>query len=216
MNAVIFDLDGLLIDSEKISYEIILKLLEPFGIDFSLKEYAQQYSGKTEVTNIRHLIEEYQLPLKLEEGLEKTFALEREMLFKHVDLKPGARELLDYLKKGCFKIALASSSTEERALKIREDHGIRDYFDAFSFGHEVENGKPAPDIFLKACEKIGEDPENCLVLEDREAGIQAAYSAGIPVICIPDMKRPGQEFIEKTECLLDSLVDVITWMESAE
>ena len=213
MNAVIFDLDGLLIDSEKISYDIIVKLLAPQGFDFSIQGYARQYSGKTEGMNVGNLIRAYDLPWTLEEGLEKVSALERELLYKKVDLKPGARELLDYLKERHFKTALATSSTEDRALKILTCLGIRECFDAFAYGYEVEHGKPAPDIFLRACAKIGEKPENCLVLEDSEAGVQAAFAAGIPVICIPDLKRPGEEFIQKTECLLESLADVIPWIE---
>ena len=74
-------------------------------------------------------------------------------------------------------------------------------------------GKPYPDIFKKACEYAKEPPENCLVLEDSEAGIQAAYAAGIDVICIPDMKEPGEEFRRMETAELPSLADVISWLE---
>ena len=77
----------------------------------------------------------------------------------------------------------------------------------------MEKGKPEPDIFLKACEKIGEKPEDCLVLEDSMAGIQAAHAAHIPVICIPDMKTPDRNYAEMALMVLDSLSDVISYLQ---
>ena len=81
-------------------------------------------------------------------------------------------------------------------------------------GPEVKRGKPFADVFLQAAEKLNEKPENCLVLEDSEAGIQAAYAAEIPVICIPDMKRPGKEYAEMTTDILGSLTEVIGYLNT--
>ena len=78
----------------------------------------------------------------------------------------------------------------------------------------MKRGKPFPDIFLKACEDANEPGKNCLVLEDSEAGIQAAYSAGIDVICIPDMREPGEEFQKMVTAQLISLKDVIIWLHT--
>ena len=84
------------------------------------------------------------------------------------------------------------------------------------FGYEVERGKPWPDIFLKACEKAQEKPENCLVLEDSETGVQAACAAGIPVICIPDMKRPGEEILQGAVGVMESLEHVEDFLKEQE
>ena len=81
------------------------------------------------------------------------------------------------------------------------------------FGTELKRGKPYPDIFLKAAEYAKEPPEQCLVLEDSEAGVQAAYAAGIDVICIPDLKQPSKEYKEKATAVMDSLDEVIGWLE---
>ncbi|WP_207711019.1 HAD family hydrolase [Romboutsia sp. CE17] len=212
IKAVIFDLDGLLIDSEIISYKIYKEILHKFGHDFSIEEYAQNFSGKTEVKNVTNLIDTYNLPWTIEMGLNNVFEIESKFLAKGVALKTGAKELLAYLKDKCFKIAIASSSTEDRALTILKQHNIIEYFDEFVFGHEVEKGKPSPDIFLKACDKLSENPEECLVLEDSEAGIQSAYSAGIPVICIPDMKVPNQNYLDMTKAVLHSLEEVVYYL----
>ena len=97
-------------------------------------------------------------------------------------------------------------------IEISIQNGHNCWLKEFVFGYEVKKGKPAPDIFLRACEKIGENPEDCLVLEDSEAGIEAAFSADIPVICIPDMKVPNQHFLDMTSVTLSSLDEVITYL----
>ena len=212
IKAVIFDLDGLLIDSEIISYKIYKEILHKFGYDFSIEEYSQNFSGKTEVKNVANLIATYNLPWTLDEGLENVYKIEHRFLSEGVDLKFGAKELLQYLKDKGFKTAIASSSTEDRALTILKQHNLIEYFDEFVFGHEVKNGKPNPDIFIKACDKISEKPEVCLVLEDSEAGIQSAYSANIPVICIPDMKIPNKDYLDMTKAVLNSLEEVVNYL----
>ena len=212
--AVIFDLDGLLVDTEIISYNIYKEILAEIGCEFPLEEYTQSFSGKTEVQNIKQLIKTYHLPWSAEKGFNKVIELESGYVAQGVKLKPGAKELLTHLHDNHLKIAMASSSIKERALNILRQHNVVDYFDEFVFGHEVKNGKPAPDIFLKACNKISEKPEDCLVLEDSEAGIQAAFSANIPVICIPDMKVPSQNYLNMTKATFSSLDEVIAYLSN--
>ena len=118
------------------------------------------------------------------------------------------------MKRRDIKILLASSSTRERALSVLAQHGIENCFDAMVFGPEIAHGKPAPDIFIKAREKSGEASADCLVLEDSEAGIRAAYAAGIDVICVPDMKRPDGAFLSVAAAVLSSLLDVPLWLET--
>lgn len=213
--AVIFDLDGLLIDSEIISYNLYADLLRRYRLPFSLDTYARLYSGKNGLTNMQTLIYTYHLPLTVEDGLAFVDAREKEYLTKGVALKSGAKELLHFLKSRKVKILLASSSTRQRALDILNQHGIAEFFDAMVFGPEIERGKPFPDIFIKAQEKSGEAAADCLVLEDSEAGIRAACGAGIDVICIPDMKKPDEPFLRAAAAVLPSLLDVPMWLEGA-
>lgn len=98
-------------------------------------------------------------------------------------------------------------------MNIIDHYGLRDFFDDFVFGSEVKRGKPYPDIFLKACEKLNIKPEEAIVLEDSEAGIQAASDAHIPVICIPDMKYPAQTYADKAEAVFKSLNDMIDFIK---
>lgn len=214
--AIIFDLDGLLIDSEVISYQLYQDLIKPYGYYFSIEDYTQTYSGKTALSNMEAIVQRFHLPITVKEGLDFVDEHEKEYFEKGVALKTGAKELLKYLKNHQFKIVLATSSIKERALMVLKQHQIENYFDEMVFGTEIENGKPAPDIFLKACEKIKINADEGLVLEDSEAGIQAAFLAKIPVICIPDMKKPAKNFQEMSERVLDSLLEVITYLENAK
>ncbi len=214
-NTVIFDLDGLLIDSEPVAFQLYCDLTAEYDRHISLEEYIHRYSGKTAVDNMRTLIDAFQLPITIEEGLAFEAVKEKEYIKKGIPLKQGARELLACLQKQRYKTILASSSTRERAVKILAQNKIENAFDRMVFGTEVKRGKPHPDIFLKACEYAKEPPENCLVLEDSEAGVQAAYAAGIDVICIPDMKMPGEKFRKMAAAELSSLNDVIGWLEQA-
>ncbi len=97
---------------------------------------------------------------------------------------------------------------------ILDSNGILSLFDHLVFAKDVKRSKPYPDIFLKACSDLNVLPENCLVLEDSEAGIEAAYRAGIPVICIPDLKMPAQSFLNKTEQVFQDLDAVRDYLES--
>lgn len=212
---VIFDLDGLLIDSEVISYQLYYDLLEKYGYHFSIEEYVQNYSGRTSIVNMKQILDTYHLPMTLEEGL--LFQDEKEKVYlKNVVLKQGAKELLDYLKNNGYQLILATSSIPLRAKSILRLHAIDDYFDNYVFGNEVKNSKPHPEVFIKAAMKAGCDVNDCLVLEDSEAGIEAAYRARIDVICIPDMKKPSNKYIKMTNAVLSSLEDVIEYLKEKE
>lgn len=212
VKAVIFDMDGLLVDTEIVSYQILKEILAGFGREFSLEEYTRDFSGKPETANAAHLVEAYRLPWTAAEALERIFRREEELHAQGVALKPGAKELLAYLRETGRGVAMASSSTRDRALALLDQHGITDYFQQFVFAGEVERGKPAPDVFLRACEKLGQAPADCLVLEDSEAGIQAACAAHIPVVCVPDLKTPDRRFLDMTAAVLPSLNEVIPYL----
>lgn len=214
MDAVIFDLDGLLADTEIISLKVYQELLKDFGILFTEETYSREYSGHREEENVQRFLDTYDLPWNFDQTLEKVYELEARILAKGVNLKKGAKNLLAFLQREGIPIALATSSVESRARMILDSNGILSLFDRLVFAKDVKRSKPYPDIFLKACSDLNVLPENCLVLEDSEAGIEAAYRAGIPVICIPDLKMPAQSFLNKTEQVFQDLDDVRDYLES--
>ena len=214
MDAVIFDLDGLLADTEIISLKVYQELLEDFGIPFTEETYSREYSGHREEENVQRFLDTYDLPWNFDQTLEKVYELEARILAKGVNLKKGAKNLLAFLQREGIPIALATSSVESRARMILYSNAILSLFDHLVFAKDVKRSKPYPDIFLKACSDLNVLPENCLVLEDSEAGIEAAYRAGIPVICIPDLKMPAQSFLNKTEQVFQDLDAVRDYLES--
>ncbi len=214
MDAVIFDLDGLLADTEIISLKVYQELLADFGIPFTEETYSREYSGHREEENVQRFLATYDLPWNFDQTLEKVYELEARILAKGVNLKKGAKNLLAFLQREGIPIALATSSVESRARMILDSNGILSLFDHLVFAKDVKRSKPYPDIFLKACSDLNVLPENCLVLEDSEAGIEAAYRAGIPVICIPDLKMPAQSFLNKTEQVFRDLDAVRDYLES--
>lgn len=214
MDAVIFDLDGLLADTEVISLKVYQELLKDFGIPFTEETYSREYSGHREEENVQRFLDTYDLPWNFDQTLEKVYELEARILAKGVNLKKGAKNLLAFLQREGIPIALATSSVESRARMILDSNGILSLFDHLVFAKDVKRSKPYPDIFLKACSDLNVLPENCLVLEDSEAGIEAAYRAGIPVICIPDLKMSARSFLNKTEQVFQDLDAVRDYLES--
>lgn len=214
MDAVIFDLDGLLADTEIISLKVYQELLADFGIPFTEETYSREYSGHREEENVQRFLDTYDLPWNFDQTLEKVYELEARILAKGVNLKKGAKNLLAFLQREGIPIALATSSVESRARMILDSNDILSLFDHLVFAKDVKRSKPSPDIFLKACSDLNVLPENCLVLEDSEAGIEAASRAGIPVICIPDLKMPAQSFLNKTEQVFQDLDAVRDYLES--
>lgn len=124
IEAIIFDFDGLLADTEGIAFEIYQKLLKKHKLSLTIDMYIKDYSGKTDTENMQKIIKDYDLSYTLQEGLYKAAELEKEIMAKGVNLKPGTKELLAYLKSNHYKIAVATSSFKERVVNIFEDHII--------------------------------------------------------------------------------------------
>ena len=209
VKAVIFDMDGLMIDSERVTFESYQRVLATMNLNMS-EDFYKCLLGKTLFT-VTQLFEEHygeDFPLtdviaKVHEDMNDRFENQG------VPLKKGLIELLTYLKDNTYTTIVATSSTRQRVDHILELAHLTQYFDDSICGDEVTKGKPNPEVFLKACQKGHVQPHEALVLEDSEAGIQAAYHAQIPVICIPDMKYPTEEYASKTYKILDSLDEVI-------
>ena len=213
INTIIFDLDGLLIDSERIWYKVWNDFLGLYGHSFTLEEYVQNYSGKIVPDIVELLASHYHLPVGREDGADIVNDIETSYVEKGVPLMDGAKELLDFLKENHYKMVIGTSSRKERALKVLKKVEILEYFDDLVVGYDVKRGKPFPDTFLEAARRVNAKPEECLVLEDSENGIMAAYAGNITVICIPDMKQPTKENADKTAAIYNSLREVIDYLK---
>ena len=210
--AVIFDMDGLMINSERVTFEGYQLVMRKLGLSIS-EDFYKQLLGKTLPTAYQIFYNEYGDDFPMEQVLNDVHQYMADLFDQEgVPLKKGLLELLIYLKENNYKTIVATSSTRKRVDHILGLADIIKYFDDSICGDEVTHGKPHPEVFLRACEKLGVNPSDAIVLEDSEAGIQAAYSGNIDVICIPDMKCPEQEFEKMTTKILDSLDQVIDFL----
>lgn len=215
IKAVIFDMDGLMIDSERVTFECYQKVLEKMNLTMS-KEFYKTLLGKTLKTAYQLMFDEYGYDFPVDHVIVDVHAMMNNIFENEgVPIKPGLIELLTYLKENNYKTMVATSSGRERVNHILDLAHLTSYFDDSICGDEVSKGKPNPEVFLTACRKLGVEPQEALVLEDSEAGIQAAYSGNIPVICIPDMKYPEEQYVQMTTHILDSLDLVIDQLKSA-
>ena len=138
MEAVIFDLDGLLADTEIISLKVYQELLSDFGIPFTEEIYSRDYSGHREEENVQRFLDTYDLPWNFEQTLAKVYELEARILAQGDHLKKGAKNLLTFLKTEDIPIALATSSVESRARMILDSNGVLSLFDHLVFAKDVK------------------------------------------------------------------------------
>lgn len=214
--AIIFDMDGLMIDSERVTYNEYLRKLHMLGHDnFTVEEY-KKCLGKNKQGICQVFIDFYGDDFPMNEVWDDVHEWIDDSLRKHVPKKKGLDKLLQFLKDNNYKTIVATSSTRNRVNEILKNADINKYFDDSICGDEVKKGKPNPEIFLTACQKLGVNPKEALVLEDSEAGIKAAYDGNIDVICVPDMKYPEEAYASMTTMIVDSLEDVIKYLEKTK
>lgn len=212
--AVIFDMDGLMIDSERVTYNEYVKKLEQLGrYDFT-EELYRNCLGKNKQGICQVFIDHYGEDFPMTEVWDDVHVWIDESLRQYVPKKKGLVELLEYLKANNYKTIVATSSGRTRVDEILKNADLTKYFDDTICGDEVTHGKPHPEIFLTACQKLDVKPDEALVLEDSEAGILAAHDGHIDVICVPDMKYPEPQFVEKVTKIVDSLDEVIDYLKA--
>lgn len=194
IEAVIFDMDGLMFDTEPIYYKANQKTADHLGMEYSFDVYSQfiGMGDKDYVETMRELYEDQEL---LDEFFEKSNkVLEYLLLNGRVHLKAGLVELLDYLNAENIPTVVASSTKRELVDQLLDRFDIREHFKAIVGGDEVERAKPDPAIFNKAFDKTEQkDKNHILVLEDSKNGVLAASAAELSVIMVPDMIPADEE-----------------------
>lgn len=213
IKGAVFDMDGLMFDTERLVFEIWREMTSELGLDFTLDVFKQTIGLRRDES----------------EKLYKSFfgddfdysslkLKSRKMFMERINrdgvpMKKGLIPLLDYLKSNKIKLAVATSTSAQTAHKVIRLSGVYDYFDSFVCGEDVSNGKPAPDVFLKAGEKIGIKPEDCVAFEDSINGIKSAYSAGMKTVMVPDLLQPTDEIMPMINCMCKSLDEAIAYID---
>ena len=208
VKAVIFDMDGLILDTEKHLVKYWCQAANEAGFPMQ-REHA---------LNIRSLARKFAIPyLQGEFGSDfdyvrirsRRMELMTEALARDgLELKKGVKELLEYLNTHNIPAAVATATDHERAKAYLEQAGIYGYFDKVVCATMVENGKPKPDIYLYAASQLGFPPEECVALEDSPNGVRSAALAGCITIMVPDLTQPDEELKKLIYAKADSLLDV--------
>ena len=214
IKAIIFDMDGLMIDSERVTFECYQERLKDMNLTMD-EEFYKTLLGKPIKGIYQRFYDVYGNDFPIQNVIQDVHQLMAERFeTEGVPVKKGLVELLHYLKDNNYKTIVATSSHRDRVDKILSQAKITEFFDDSICGDEVTKGKPNPEVFLKSCQKLGVNVDEAIVLEDSEAGIQASYDANIKVICIPDMKYPEKQYEEKTFKILKDLTEVTVYLKS--
>lgn len=210
IKAVVFDMDGVLIDSERISNIAWCQAGAEYKLD-DIEGTVLDCTGSSRSDQWIYLRKKYGHDFPAEEFRERCSEISRQYIAEHgMPLLPYAREILEYLKEKRIPIALASSTRKVIVHQELKNIGLFDFFDTIVCGDEVEHSKPLPDIYLKACSQLGLEPEVCVAVEDSPNGIKSAKDAGMMPVMVPDQIQPTEEIKGMLFRLFESLEDLKT------
>ena len=208
MKTVVFDMDGVLFDTERLCMDSWSAIAGRRGIAH-MEQVFPLCIGLNNTDTKALVLGYYGQDFPFD-----AFAKEASLWFhayvkeNGLPVKTGVREILEFLKEDGWQIGLASSTRYESVMKHLEHAGLREYFRVIVGGDMVEHSKPRPDIYLIACEKLGVDPSRAYAIEDSPNGIRAAHAAGMKPIMVPDMIVPDEEMQEKACQIFADLVQV--------
>lgn len=209
IRGVLFDMDGLMFDTEPKAKEIWQELGEETGHPVD-QEFLLGLCGLNSESVARRFLERFGEDFDFD-TYKAIHARRYEQYFRThgVPVKSGLRTLLDYLRAHHIRMALATSSTRGRAMFCLEDTGLTDYFDQLVCGDMVTHSKPHPEIYERAAALLGLPPEDCFALEDSANGIRSAHAAGCKAVMVPDLIPPTPELLSLCFAQVNTLDEVI-------
>lgn len=211
IEALIFDMDGLLIDSEVLAGKAMDDFLAKHGLE-RRPEVHHRLLGRRLPDAMAIVREEYALNRAIEELIDEYGTMRVEALRGVVRAMPGAAGIIAFGRAAGLKIALATSGMRAHATISLQETALDGLFDAEVTGDEVEHGKPAPDLFLRAAEKLGIAPDRCVVFEDAPNGVAAGKAAGMTVVAVPNETSRAHHFPVAPDVVLDSLHAAPEWL----
>ena len=212
--AVVIDMDGVIFDTERLVIEYWKEVAKKHNIP-NVEHTCIQCLGTNRVRTREIFLENYGADFPFDPYRAEVTELFNTH-YKGVPLptKPGVRELLSYLQEQDIKVGLASSTAQHLVRDEIGTAGLLPYFQTLVCGEMVEHSKPAPDIFLKACEILNADPTKSIAIEDSFNGIRSAHCAGMTPIMVPDQVQPTDEIRTLAFHVMPSLLDVLNWLKT--
>ncbi|MBS7240649.1 MAG: HAD family phosphatase [Acetatifactor sp.] len=214
--AVVFDMDGVLFDTERLCQDSWIEVANRRGLP-DMEIIFPKCIGRNANDSRQIVLEAYGADFDYE-----VFRREAsDWFWKYLEenglpVKEGVRELLNWLKEQGWRIGLASSTRRSSVISHLEQAGIKDFFEEIITGDMVEHSKPLPDIYLLACRKLMVDPTETYAIEDSPNGIRSAYRAGMKPIMVPDLLSPDGEMEQLSTCIFSGLLDVLDYFRSQE
>jgi beta-phosphoglucomutase len=184
IKAVLFDMDGVLLDSEEFINRAGVEMFREKGFEVNPEDFLS-FTGMGEDRYLGGVAEKYSIPFNVNIDKKRTYEIYGDLVHNNIDPLPGVIEFIEKCKLKGLKIAVATSADQVKMeINLKEIKLPVSTFDATINGLEIKNKKPAPDVFLKAAERIGADPSTCLVVEDAVSGVKAGKSAGAKVLAL--------------------------------
>lgn len=209
LQAVFFDMDGLMFDTERLSAALWVKHAPTFGLHLKTEDL-ELLRGRNAADGRAAFLQKFGADVPFDALRAAMRAEYQESLRKKIPILPGLMELLTFLQGQKIPMAVVSSTGKELVQQHLKVAGIISYFDALICGDMVKHSKPCPDIYLLAAQTLCVTPANCLVLEDSYNGVRAGHSAGCYTVMVPNMDLPTPEMEEKANAVLANLLEVIS------
>lgn len=211
--AVVFDMDGVIFDSEKLVLGCWMELAKTYGIP-DMEETFIKCIGTNRAQTKEILLERYGADFKYEKFRDEASVMYHSRYDNgRLPMKPYVKELLEYLKEKEILVSVASSTRHAVVEQEIRDAGLLPYFKTLTCGDMVKRSKPDPEIFLMACESLSVAPEETIAIEDSFNGIRAAHRAGMFPVMVPDMIAPDEEMKRLAGKIFKDLSEVKRWLE---
>ncbi len=215
IKAVVFDMDGVIFDSEKLYRKHWMITGNEYNIpEITMKELCNRIAGATKEHNEKLMKSYFGQDFDYNTFRGKTMErMDEDIRRNGLDLKPGVKELFGFLKESGIKMGLATSTIQQRAERNLKNAGILEEFDRIVYGGTVPNGKPAPDIYLRACEELGVEPHEAMGVEDSINGVKSASAAGLYTVMVIDLIEPTEEIRPLANQIYHSLFEIIDLLQ---
>ena len=214
LKAVLFDMDGTLVDSESVHFNCWNDILAPFGVSYKEDEFCQRFSGRPTLEAAIEVVEQYHLSVTPQWLTQAKYdAFEQCVLTRLPALMPFSKEVLHSVKQSGLKMALVTGSARLEALPILKGYGFYELFDCVITKDDVQNPKPAGDPYLLALSILGISADQAIAVEDTHTGIMAATNAGVAVVAIPNRHTLSHD-LSLASYRMDNLQQFWQWVQT--